>query len=396
MVRKGLIDKLYEAASMQRWNDHVRPVEFTELDKQAHKMVIAYVIAKLEEDGGNSADWLALIEGGIFELLQRVILTDIKPPVFYKMMQERGDEVRKYVLDKLREDVEGVGADFLSRMQQYYAAKPEESRERRILQAAHFLATDWEFRIIYNTAPFIYGIEETRTEIESRIESHYDLDGVKDMLLKKKHYNFIDLCGQLRFQQRWAQSPRLPKTSVLGHMLIVAVLSYLFSIEAETQRVRTFNNFFAGLFHDLPEVLTRDIISPVKTKIEGLNDVIKDYENAQVEEKILPLLPAHWHGQMRYFITDEFENRAVVDGKVVTELKEDEMNSKYASDEFNAIDGELVRACDHLAAFVEASKSIKHGVTSPQLEDGKAVLYEMYKSKALLGINFGQIFDYFN
>ena len=45
MIRKGLVERFYEAASIQRWNDHVRPVELTELDKQAHKMVIAYVIA---------------------------------------------------------------------------------------------------------------------------------------------------------------------------------------------------------------------------------------------------------------------------------------------------------------------------------------------------------------
>ena len=45
---ENLIERFYEAASMNRWNDHIRPVELTELDKQAHKMVIAYVIAKFE------------------------------------------------------------------------------------------------------------------------------------------------------------------------------------------------------------------------------------------------------------------------------------------------------------------------------------------------------------
>ncbi len=47
---ENLIERFYEAASMNRWNDNIRPVELTELDKQAHKMVIAYVIAKLEEN----------------------------------------------------------------------------------------------------------------------------------------------------------------------------------------------------------------------------------------------------------------------------------------------------------------------------------------------------------
>ena len=47
-MRKGLIERFYEAASIQRWNDHVRPFELTELDKQAHKMIISYVLAKFE------------------------------------------------------------------------------------------------------------------------------------------------------------------------------------------------------------------------------------------------------------------------------------------------------------------------------------------------------------
>jgi putative hydrolase of HD superfamily len=89
-LNRRLIERLYECASIRRWNDQVRPVEFTELDKQAHKMIIAWVLARFEEDhaGPGSVDWLKLIEGGIFEMLHRILLTDIKPPVFHKMMLE--------------------------------------------------------------------------------------------------------------------------------------------------------------------------------------------------------------------------------------------------------------------------------------------------------------------
>ena len=72
-MRKGLIERFYEAASIQRWNDHVRPFELTELDKQAHKMVLAYFIGKWTEEH-TTVDWIRLIEGGIFEFLQRVVL----------------------------------------------------------------------------------------------------------------------------------------------------------------------------------------------------------------------------------------------------------------------------------------------------------------------------------
>lgn len=61
MIKKSLISLMYEAASIQRWNDHIRPwTGFTELDKQAHKMFYAYVLAKCE---GESVNMIKLIEG---------------------------------------------------------------------------------------------------------------------------------------------------------------------------------------------------------------------------------------------------------------------------------------------------------------------------------------------
>ena len=68
MIRKSLISLIYETVSIQRWNDHIRPsVGFTELDKQAHKMFYAYILAKCEGEGNYNPK--LLIEGGIFEFL---------------------------------------------------------------------------------------------------------------------------------------------------------------------------------------------------------------------------------------------------------------------------------------------------------------------------------------
>lgn len=123
--------------------------------------------------------------------------------------------------------------------------------------------------------------------------------GVQKISLKGKTSKFIDLVGQLRFQKRWAQSPRVPETSVMGHVLIVAILGYFCAAELGACDERIVNDFLCGLFHDLPEVLTRDIISPVKTSVEGLDDLIKDIEKRQVAEKLLPLLP--WAGTRKLF-----------------------------------------------------------------------------------------------
>jgi putative hydrolase of HD superfamily len=393
---ENLIERFYEAASMNRWNDHIRPVELTELDKQAHKMVIAYVIAKFEEsDRGIEINWQNLIEGGIFEFLHRTILTDIKPPVFHKMMEEKEEDLNEYVIEQLDKDMDGLGNNFKESFKKYLSDHKYAKIEKRILKAAHYMATNWEFKIIYHTSPFVYGIEETKESIENQIEDHYDLIGVQKISLEKKSFGFIDLCGQLRFQERWAHSPRIPKTSVLGHMYIVAIISYLLSLNNNSCQKRIYNNFFTGLFHDLPEVLTKDIISPIKTSVKGLESIIKDYEEDQMKNRLLPLLPVSWRKEMRYFTQDEFENKAKIDGSIVNGISFSELNRLYNKNEFYPLDGKIIKACDKLTAFIEADISIKHGITSKHLEEGRKNIYEKFKNKNVSGIDFGRLFNYF-
>ena len=393
---ENLIERFYEAASMNRWNDHIRPVELTELDKQAHKMVIAYVIAKFEEsDRDIVINWQNLIEGGIFEFLHRTILTDIKPPVFHKMMEEKEKALNKYVIEQLDGDMNGLGGNFKENFKKYFFDHNYSKIEKRILKAAHYMATNWEFKIIYHTSPFIYGIEETKESIENQIEDHYDLIGVQKISLEKKSFGFIDLCGQLRFQERWAHSPRVPKTSVLGHMYIVAITSYLLSLDNKCCQKRLYNNFFTGLFHDLPEVLTKDIISPIKTSVKGLEGIIKDYEEDQMKNRLLPLLPVSWRKEMRYFTQDEFENKIKIDGNIINGVSFAELNNLYNKNEFYPLDGRIIKACDKLTAFIEADISIKHGITSKHLEEGRKNIYEKFKDKNVSGIDFGRLFKYF-
>lgn len=397
MLSKKFIEFLFEGAHIQRWNDHIRPNGFTELDKQAHKMMILYILAKYEEqDHGAKLNWRVLIEGGIFEFMHRIILTDIKPPIYHELMRVHGRKLNAWIYSQLERRVPELDEVFFDKLKRWFDYPEENRLEKKLLRAAHYLATQWEFGIIYHFNQAIYGIDATKAAIESNIEDHYDLAGVQKISLKGKTSKFIDLVGQLRFQKRWAQSPRVPETSVMGHVLIVAILGYFCAAELGACDERIVNDFLCGLFHDLPEVLTRDIISPVKTSVEGLDDLIKDIEKRQVAEKLLPLLPWGWHEEIIYFTQNEFTNRVMLDG-VPTEVSEEELNSKYNVDGhgYKAVDGRMLKGCDHLAAFVEAYLLTEYGITSKHLLNGMADLREKYKNKTIAGINFGAVYDEF-
>ena len=174
----------------------------------------------------------------------------------------------------------------------------------------------------------------------------------------------------------------------------MALLSYILSLEIGACEKRRYNNFFAGLFHDLPEVLTRDIISPVKNSIEGLSELIKAIEEEQMEQMLLPLLPGEWRHEMRYFTDDEFSCRIILDGRTI-KVSTEKINELYNFDRFSPVDGSIIEFCDKFAAYMEAYLSIKHGITSKHLIDGHSDVYRRFARKKIAGIDVGVIFDYF-
>jgi putative hydrolase of HD superfamily len=394
VIRKALALRIYDAANMLRWNDKICPVELRELDKQAHKMVIAYILGHFENSRGFS--WREVIEGGIFEFLHRLVLTDLKPQIFYRIKEDRTkfDQLNRWVVDQLEPVLFPLGSAFRKRFRDYFRDRKQDIN-RRILSASHFYATKWEFDIIERANPNGYEIVEIKRNLQSEQEKYYDLKGIQQLALYSNLRNFIDLCGQLRFQTRWAHIHRVPKTSVLGHMLVVALLSYLFSLEIRACPRRCYNNFFSGLFHDLPEVLTRDIISPVKRSIKGLTHLIKRYEKERMDEEVYQLIPGEWHSEMRMFTENEFKSVVTLDGKL-QRRRSDEITRYFNEDSYNPRDGEIIEATDHLAAFLEVYLALKNGVMNQELLDAKNAIGRRYQGKVIAGISFGETYAEFD
>jgi putative hydrolase of HD superfamily len=395
MLRKALLLKLFSAATMQRWNDKIRPVNLTELDKQAHKMILAYFIARCEEERA-AVDWIGLIEGGLFEFLQRAVLTDLKPPLFYKIKSDpqRYARLNDWVSEQLRPILSPLGADFQKRFRSYFEEK-EDSLHRRTLDAAHISATRWEFDILYRMNPDGFEMEAIHERLSKAQQGYGDLRGVALILEDEDSRRFVDLCGQLRFQIRWANIHRTPATSVLGHSLIVAFLSYLFSVQVGACRLRAVQNFLTGLFHDIPEVLTRDVISPVKRSIQGLDALIKEYERDMMEQEFYGLLPTEWRPEMRLFAEDEFESVVTIDGER-RKVTSDAIGRLYNEDRFAPRDGELVKASDRLAAFIEAYLAIRNGSAAPDLHEALWAIRSEQTQRSIGGIDLAGIYADFD
>ena len=385
-MKKEFALKIFEAFSIERWNDLIRPFSVVEMDRAAERMVIAYIIGKYEENRGATVDWEWMIYASVFDLLRKIALCDIKSPVQKIIRQEYPGEyvkLNRWVLEQYRPYIDDE--DFFQRFENYLKkdlspySNFSQSVTQRIFKAANKYSSLRELEMIrkVNEPERVDGIFR---QLNEELQHYLDLRGLQLFMTKQKPFDFLLRIEQLRFQTRWNQTPRVPLTSVLGHCYFVAVMSLIFSRECgqEMPRRRIYNNFFCGLFHDLPESVTRDIISPVKMATAGLPAIVKDIEDRIVTKELLPLMEDFYKDEILYYTNDEFDNKICLGRRPMT-VGFDELNGKYNRDEYNPVDGKLVRLADHYSALLESDSSIRYGITSSHLASGRDNLVNKFQ-----------------
>ncbi|MGE4296414.1 MAG: HD domain-containing protein [Desulfovibrionaceae bacterium] len=406
-IRKSLLQFVFNGAFMKRWNDKLRPMELLEVDKQAHKMIVAWVLYTKNARNKSPEERLILgrtiVEGGLFDYFYRLVITDIKPPIFYQI-KSNPDHYRRlteWVISQVEPYVLPLSEGFWTRLRTYLTTTDEDADlGRRILNAAHLYASNYEFNLIKILNPFDDEFQSIESWFGDSLRNHTDIEGVQELVdgVGTPLGRFAHLTGQLRFQKRWSQTPRIPETSVLGHMFIMACYAYFFSITTGACQARRQNNFFAGLFHDLPEMLTRDIISPVKKSVEYLAELINEYENKELASRVLNPLRKGGHGEvadrLAYFlgleVGSEFAATIIRDGRIEkTDFAT--LQTTHNRNDLDPKDGELLKVCDNLAAFIEAYTALRNGISADQLHQALWRMRSQYSNATLGNIHIGSL-----
>lgn len=140
LLRKVFTDRLFDGFSIHRWNDHLLPCNFTEMDRCGFKMIIAYFLGKKqEEEVGDKVDWDTIIYGGLFDLLKKVVLSDIKSTVLRRIRKGYVTEFRnlnEWVLKRYTYIIKDE--DLITRFRNHlFTAEKENPISFQILRAAH-------------------------------------------------------------------------------------------------------------------------------------------------------------------------------------------------------------------------------------------------------------------
>lgn len=148
--------------------------------------------------------------------------------------------------------------------------------------------------------------------------------------------HFFAYLSRMKFIQRWSLMRNVIQENIQEHSLQVAMIAHCLAV------IR--NKFYGGvldpdriaviaLYHDISEVVTGDLPSPIKYFNRDIRDAYKEIE-ATAEEQIVSLLPAGLY--------DEYY------GLILEESKQPENK-------------EIITAADKLSAYLKCLEEINAG-----------------------------------
>lgn len=126
---------------------------------------------------------------------------------------------------------------------------------------------------------------------------------------------------------RWNKSVKRYPVSVLSHTYIITFFSYILGHEESLSRDDITDMMLTWLFHDIPEAITWDIITPTKKSVPWLEAVIESIEHELVDEHLLSYISGY-----------EFQK----------------IYSKKMLNPWNEAHGYIVKSADILSAYHEA------------------------------------------
>lgn len=301
---KGCVDVFTRLNCLRRWTDFATQQKYNELSKQALNVMIAFFIAKTAEESGKAICYEQFPKIAITRAFTKVyVYFDTPEHKLNEICELSGiskKEFERVTVDIIAEKTDEDFAEFITHGIGEY--------ELRIFKAATKIATYIEL------SEQKTGLTELSKfqEIERSLDKYMDIPGVREYTdTESPIYNLFRKLSKLRNQNRWATSCYNVECSVLGHLFDTAVFAYLMALdEKDFDEEYATKMFFMGIFHDIAEVWTKDIPSPIKDRIPGFRKATEQYEKECLNKYLYAVVPDYLAKALREVMFEDESNAA--------------------------------------------------------------------------------------
>ncbi|MBO5397377.1 MAG: HD domain-containing protein [Clostridia bacterium] len=301
---KGCVDVFTRLNCLRRWTDFATQQKYNELSKQALNTMIAFFIANTEEHAGKSICYEQFPKIAINRAFTKVyVYYDTPEHKLNEICEISGiskKEFQRVTVSIIAEKTDENFAEFISHGIGEY--------ESRIYQAATKIATYIELLEQKNCSNEFVKFQE----IERSLEAYRDIPAVREFTnTESAFFKLFQKLSKLRNQNRWATCCYNIECSVLGHLFDTAVFAYLMALdERDFDEEYATRMFFMGIFHDVAEVWTKDIPSPIKDKIPGFRKATEQYEEEMLKKYLYSVVPEYLADALKAVMFEDESNAA--------------------------------------------------------------------------------------
>jgi putative hydrolases of HD superfamily len=352
---------LSRGISMKRWNNFPRIEYISHLDNVGFVIHIALFLADIEEREKNIAlDKEFIIKRILFHSLVGLILSDINAGTkdYIKMVNPLiFSKVEKEALEKILalEGNESIKEDILKTMKE-----KEKMLEINIIEAARKYSGLLECSVNYKIFPEVY--EVPMSQINASLEKIKKKVKSLDILLKNENYKkYLFNIKRLSHITRWNGKVKFLPISVMSHLVTVCFISYVIAhIEAENNNpLPSLDLILRGLYHDIPEAITGDIIAPTKKSVKWFSEVLEEVEKNMLNDYLFSYIGKDY----KKFI------------------------SPYLFHPFDGEMGKIVKYADNLSALFEAKIEVISGNVR-EFEDISVHIHKKLIGSDLVSVNY--------
>lgn len=307
---------LTRGTSIKRWNNFPRIEYISHLDNVGFVIHIALFLAQIEEKEKNvSIDKEFIIKRILFHSLIVLVLSDINagtkdyiktinPLIFSK--------VEKKALEKILEleGNESIKNDILSTLKE-----KEKILEVEIIEAARKYSGLLECSVNHKIFSEVY--EVPMNQINASLEKIKKKVKSLDILLKNENYKkYLFNIKRLSHITRWNGKVKFLPLSVMSHLVIVCFISYVIAhIEADNNNpLSSLDLMLRGLYHDIPEAITWDIIAPTKRSVKWFSEILEEVEKNMLDDYLFSYIEKDYKKFIAPYLFHPFEGEI---GKIV-------------------------------------------------------------------------------
>lgn len=293
--------------SINRWNNFPRVEDITPLDNAGFVIHIALFMSHLEEENWKKIDKEYIIKKIIFDLFKSLVLSDINSwtrdymlKIDPKVMKELEDKVMLYLNSF-------SWWNFIKKDMEYISNIKWKNLENDIIFAAKKFAGHQE--CVVNAKVFSYAydvaLEEMNTYFDENKKHFYSL---KQILNNENYRTYLSHIRRLSHAMRWSGKKRNYPISVMAHLVIVIFLSYILSnIENEKwEEYDVLDIMLKSAYHDIPEAITWDIITPIKNSVDWFRETLEKAEREMMNDYFFLYVPKKYKKEISEYMLNPF------------------------------------------------------------------------------------------